>query len=128
MRQPNKASRKYPGEPCVRSVDDPDTREKGIEVRDKPVAVSDVQIFENKCVAMGVREAALVMVSDRQPALGVGLTLFHGWTDFVEEALFWAILSKPVAARAAVALIHDRLVTVEASSEAVTFLSRQVET
>lgn len=134
----NDPSRKYPGDVCVRSADDPDSWEKAIEVRDKPVAVSDVQIFGNKCVAMGVREAALVMVSDRQPALGgpalslwaeglgIGLTLFHGWADFVEQALFWAALSKPEAAKAAVGLIHDRLVTVEASPEAVTLWSRLV--
>ena len=34
-------------------INDPKVWEKAIEVRDKPVAASDVQIFGNKCVAMG---------------------------------------------------------------------------
>jgi hypothetical protein len=55
----NDPSRKYPGDVCVQSAYDPDVWEKAIEVRDKPVATADVQIFGKKCVDMGVREAAL---------------------------------------------------------------------
>lgn len=135
----NDPSRKYPGDVCVRASDTPNAWEKAIEVRDKPVAASDVQIFGNKCVAMGVREAALVMVAERQPALdsaplslwadglGIGLTLFHGWDSFVEQALFWAALPKPEACKAAVGYIHERLVTVEASPEAVALWARLVQ-
>lgn len=127
----NDPSRKYPGDVCVRSVDDPEIWEKAIEVRDKPVSVSDVQIFGKKCIDMGVREACVVMVSDRQPPLdrlaltqwangfGIGLTLFHGWPEFVDQALFWSAQPKPVAANQALGFIHQRLVTVEASPEAV---------
>ncbi len=98
----NDPSRKYPGDVCVRSATDPGVIEKAIEVRDKPVSVSDVHIFGKKCIDMGVQEAALVMVSDRQEPLdvdaltqwangfGIGLTLFHGWNDFVDQALFWS--------------------------------------
>jgi hypothetical protein len=124
-------SRRYPGDVCVRSVDDPDSWEKAIEVRDKPVAISDVQIFAKKCIDMAVREAAIVMVAERQAELdsialgqwadgfGIGLTLFHGWDTFVEQALFWSGLPKPVAASHAVRFIHQRLVIVEVSPEAV---------
>ncbi len=127
----NDPSRKYPGDVCVRAADDSSVWEKAIEVRDKPVSVTDVQIFGKKCVDLGVREAALVMVSDRQKRLdresltkwangfGIGLTLFHGWGEFVEQALFWAGQPKPVAASQAVGFIHQRLVTVEASPAAV---------
>ncbi len=45
----NDPSRKYPGDVCVRSAADPEQWEKAIEVRDKPVAASDVQIFGKKC-------------------------------------------------------------------------------
>lgn len=128
----NDPSRKYPGDVCVRSNDASAVWEKAIEVRDKPVAVSDVQIFANKCVAMGVREAAIVMVADRQPkldtsalslwaeGLGIGLTLFHGWEAFIDQALFWAAMPKPEAASRAIGFIHQRLITVEASPEALT--------
>lgn len=132
----NDPSRKYPGDVCVRSVADPDVWAKAIEVRDKPVSVSDVQIFGKKCIDMQVREAALVMVAERQPLLdgeklaewasgfGIGLTLFYGWRSFVEQALFWAEPPKPIAAGRAVGFIHQRLVMVEVSPEAVTLWGR----
>lgn len=127
----NDPSRKYPGDVCVRSADASDIWEKAIEVRDKPVATSDVQIFAKKCIDMGVREACVVMVSERQAVLdclaltqwangfGIGLTLFQGWSEFVDQVLFWSAEPKPVAAAQALGFIHQRLVAVEASPEAV---------
>ncbi|HZL40049.1 MAG TPA: hypothetical protein VFC45_07185 [Pseudolabrys sp.] len=105
--------------------------DKAFEVRDKPVAAADVQIFANKCIAMGVREAAVVMVAEQQQALGVetlsawasergmSLTLFHGWDSIIEQALFWADVPKLDGARQAVTFIRDRLQAVEASPGAV---------
>lgn len=115
----------------MRSADAPSVWEKAFEVRDKPVSISDVQIFGAKCVSMGVREAAVVAVAvgqiplDRSRLaewsrdLGIGLTLFEGWESIIEQALFWAGDAKPVAARRAVRRIHQRLVAVEASPAAV---------
>ena len=105
--------------------------EKALEVRDKPVAASDVQIFGKKCLDLGVREAAVVMASERQQpldddaltewaaAFGLGLTLFYGWEQFVDQALFWSAQAKPIAADFAARFIHQRLVAVEASPDAV---------
>ena len=119
----------------MHSAADPETIEKAIEVRDKPVNVSDVQIFGKKCIDMNVREAALVMVSDRQEPLdaplltkwakefGVGLTFFYGWENFVDQALFWSDLAKPIVAAKAVNFIHERLIMVEASPEGVSLAS-----
>lgn len=127
----NDPSRKYPGDVCVRSAADPDVWEKAVEVRDKPMSASDVQIFGAKCLAMGVREAAAVMVAEAQPALdatalaawaqerGIGLTFFYGWEMLVDQALFWSDQPKPVAAGRAVGFIYQRLVAVEASPAAV---------
>jgi hypothetical protein len=127
----NDPSRKYPGDVCVRMVEEPERWEKAIEVRDKPVSATDVQIFGKKCVDMGVREAAVVMVADDQPTLhakalstwasgfGIGLTIFHGWPMVVDQILFWAELPKPEAAILAVERIEARLVAVEASPQAV---------
>ena len=127
----NDPSRKHPGDVCVALQNDPDQWEKAIEVRDKPVAASDVQIFGKKCADMGVREAALVMVSDQQQQLddaalyawadeyGIGLTLFYGWEKFVDQVLYWSELPKPVGASRAIGFIHDRLINVEASPDAV---------
>ena len=54
---------------------------------------------------------------------GLGLTLFHDWEEFVDQVLFWSAHSKPVAAMMAAPFIHDRLVAVEASADAVTLWS-----
>jgi hypothetical protein len=102
----NDPSRNYPGDVCIRSAVDEDEWDKAFEVRDKPVAAADVQIFANKCIAMGVREAAIVMVAEQQQALGaetlsawasergMSLTLFRGWDSIIEQALFWADVPK----------------------------------
>lgn len=125
----NDPSRKYPGDVCIGSF--VDGWEKAIEVRDKPVRESDVYIFGKKCVDMGVREAAIVMASSNQEPLddealatwaagyGIGLTLFYGWSQFVDQALFWAQSSKPEAAISAVERIEARLIAVESSPAAV---------
>jgi hypothetical protein len=136
----NDPSRKYPGDVCVRAVDEPTRWEKAIEVRDKPMTAADVQIFGAKCVAMAVREAAVVMVAERQPPLdarslvawademGIGLTLFQGWDRFVDQALFWSGEPKPVAAGRAVNFIHKRLIAVEASPAALEAWQRLTQT
>ena len=127
----NDPSRKYPGDVCVRSEADAEVWEKAFEVKDKPVTVSDVQIFGKKCVDMHVREAAIVMVNDRQSSLdaaqlaqwaagfGLGLTLYRGWPEFVEQVLFWSALPKFIGANEAVVFIHQRLVAVEAAPRSV---------
>ncbi len=127
----NDPSRKYPGDVCVRLASDPDVWEKALEVRDKRVSATDVQVFAKKCVDMDVREAAIVMVSEKQQPLddealhqwargfGIGLTLFNGWDAIVEQALFWSEQPKPVAATQAALHIHKRLKAVEVSPEAI---------
>ena len=132
----NDPSRSHPGDVCVRAVDNAEAWEKALEVRDKPVALSDVQIFGIKCLDMGVREVAVVAVADGQApldnvrlsewsgALGLGITVFTGWEDIVNQALFWAGDSKPAAARRAVEHIHERLIAVEASPRAVELWAR----
>ena len=125
----NDPSRKFPGDVCVRALDG--GWEKAVEVRDKNVRTADVYIFGKKCADMGVREAAIVMASPIQKRLddqalaawaggfGLGLTLFYGWSTFVDQALYWAPAPKPDAALQAVATIEARLIAVEASPEAV---------
>lgn len=127
----NDPSRHYPGDVCIRSSKNKTEIEKAFEVRDKPVRLSDVHIFGKKCASMNVREAAVVMVAALQekidPAivtewasnLGIGMTLFHGWSDFVEQVLFWSESSKPEAAIQAARQIEKRLKQVEASEKAV---------
>lgn len=127
----NDPSRRHPGDVCVQGSESGEAFEKAIEVRDKPVSLADVQIFAKKCVDMGVQECALVMVSDRQEELdgvtlatwadsfGIGLTLFVGWTGFVNQCLYWSAEPKPVAAAAALETINDRLVEVEVSAESL---------
>lgn len=132
----NDPSREYPGDVCVRALrmdedDEEDIWLKAIEVRDKPVSMADVQIFGKRCADAGVREAAVVMVSEHQQVLsreeisawaagyGIGLTLFQGWLGLVEQVLYWSEAPKPVAASRAVRHIHERLIAVEATADAL---------
>ncbi|EME5359042.1 restriction endonuclease, SacI family [Pseudomonas aeruginosa] len=124
-------SRNSPGDVCIRDATQLGVWEKAFEVRDKPVSMSDVQVFGQKCVDMGVREAAVVMVSDRQAQLdeahleqwashfGIGLTLFYGWHSIVDQVLFWSGTPKPEAAILAVELIYNRLIAIETSETGV---------
>ncbi len=135
----NDPSRNYPGDVCVRSSADPAVWEKAIEVRDKSVSVQDVQIFGKKCVDMVVREAAVVMASDQQMPLdglqltiwangfGIGITLFQGWDEFIEQALFWSEDPKPLAAKRALGFIYQRLITVEVSPASVSLWESIIE-
>ena len=127
----NDPSRRHPGDVCVRAVDDPNAWEKAFEVRDKPVSLSDVQIFGIKCLDMGVREAAVVAVADGQTLLdqerlsewaaelGVSMTVFMNWESIVGQTLFWAGDPKAVTALRAVGHICERLIAVEASPGSV---------
>ena len=127
----NDPSRRYPGDVCVRAIAESGSWEKALEVRDKPVSLSDVRIFGAKCARMGVQEAAVVAVADDQSPLdiavlaewaselGIGMTIFDTWHTIVDQALFWAGDPKPVVARRAVKHIHERLIGVEASKSAV---------
>jgi hypothetical protein len=127
----NDPSRKYPGDVCVRSLAKPEQWEKAIEVRDKSVSDADIRIFGKKCIDMGVREAAVVLASESQTPIDVeklkmwantfelGLTLYLGWTSFVDQVLFWSELPKPLAASRAVGFIQERLVGVEASPKGI---------
>jgi hypothetical protein len=127
----NDPSRRYPGDVCIRSAPGSHSFEKAFEVRGKDVTETDVQIFGKKCADMGVREAALVMVSAQQPVLdgnqlerwaegfGLGLTLFLGWETFIEQVLFWSNPPKPIAATLAIQRIRAQLIKVECSPETV---------
>lgn len=140
----NDPSRHYPGDVAILAADAAEdgveAYEKAFEVRDKPVSLSDVALFGRLCVDRGVREAAMVMASEAQPRLdpkevrrwserlGASMTLFHGWETFVEGCLFWASPPRPEAAALAVETVRDRLIEVEASSEAIEAWSQLTKT
>lgn len=123
----NDPSRHYPGDVCIRATSGPGTWEKAFEVRDKPVRLSDVLIFGQRCLTSNVREAAVIAVAPSQMPVprqhldawsnehGVGLTVFVGWEDFVRQVLFWCTQPKMDAASQVVPLIYQRLLDVEVS-------------
>lgn len=125
----NDPSRHYPGDVAVRNA--AGGWDKAVEVRDKVVAESDVYIFGRTCLAKDVREAAIVLAAPLQPRLndlavatwaanaGLGLTLFYGWPNFVDQVLFWSGTPKPQAVETAVTTIEARLVAVQASAASV---------
>ena len=127
----NDPGRTHPGDIRVRAADEPDVWEKAFETRDKPVELSDVQLFGSKCASMGVREAAVVAVAEGQATLDdarltawsaeldIGMTVFVGWDNIVDQVLFWAGEPRTVAAGRVVERIHERLIGVEASPGAV---------
>jgi len=80
-------TRKYPGDVCVRSREDATKWEKAFEVRDKPVTETDVRIFAKKCVNMGVREAGVLMASEKPNQL-------NGHTS-PYPVLMWLITPSP---------------------------------
>jgi hypothetical protein len=69
----NDPSRHYPGDIAVLVAETAeggvDAYERAFEVRDKPVRFSDVALFGRTCVDRGVRKAAMVLVSEAQPAI-----------------------------------------------------------
>ncbi len=125
----NDPSRHHPGDVALRGENG--EWEKAVEVRDKIVTESDVNIFCRDCLSRHVREAAIVMTAENQSKLnrdklirkaakdGLGLTLFYGWHCFVDQILFWCRLAKPDAIEAAVRQIELRLIKLGASREAV---------
>jgi SacI-like restriction endonuclease len=127
----NDPSRKYPGDVCVRARAETKKWERAIEVRDKRVSLSDVQIFGKKCVDMGVSEAAVVMSAENQERLdeaslaswcakfGIGVTLFYSWNELVRQVLFWSDKPQSEAAIEVAHRIYERLKDVEASTKAV---------
>ncbi len=141
----NDPSRHYPGDVVVRSMNENDESEeegpitKSFEVRDKPVAVSDVLIFGQKALTDGVREAAVVAVSPAQGELDLakiaawanermmGLNVFFGWREFVRQVLFWSPQQGPLAAGEAVTTIHERLIDAEVSEGGVNWWAAQAE-
>lgn len=126
----NDPSRHFPGDIAIQA-DDGNGYEKSFEVRDKPVTVTDAQIFGQQCLAREVYDAAVIAVARTQPsietdeldkwanALGLGLTIFHGWSAFVGQALFWAPIPTKTAASQTIPLIYARLVEVETSEKGV---------
>lgn len=127
----NDPSRKYPGDVCIRSASDPRVFDLAFEVRDKPVAYSDIQIFGKKCIDMAVLAGAVVIASDEQgpidlvalsdwsSRLGLRMAIFAGWEQFVPQAMFWANLGAQNVAIVAAQRIEERLKAVEISHEAI---------
>ncbi|WKC49055.1 restriction endonuclease, SacI family [Pseudomonas veronii] len=125
----NDPSRHYPGDVAIRTIDG--GWEKSVEVRDKPVNESDIFIFGRTCQHKGVKEAAVVLASSNQRTLngaeirqwannsGIGLNIFYGWNQLVNEALFWSSAPTAEAVGLVVEYIERRLISIQASNEAV---------
>jgi hypothetical protein len=134
----NDPSRHYPGDIAVRAADDSGW-EKVFEVRDKPVAITDVQVFGQKCAKLGIPEVAVVAISSRQQSLdenaiaswaldrGINVRMFMEWRMLVDEIAFWSPYPSLEAASRAVLSIHARLVAIEVPATSVEEWSALVE-
>ena len=67
----NDPDRHLPGDVGIRSVTNNEVLEKVFEVRDKPVALSDIFIFASKVLEAKVQEAAVIAVSSQQQELRI---------------------------------------------------------
>lgn len=127
----NDPSRRDPGDVRVRSSVDGGGWEKAIEVRDKPVSLSDVAVFARECTEKGAQDASVVMVARAQTVIaiadvdelasryGVSVTLFFGWAEFLGQALYWAGPHKGKAAELAAACVRERLIAIEVDPRSV---------
>jgi hypothetical protein len=127
----NSPSRHNPGDVSVLADLETEQIEKAFEVKDKPVGITEVQIFCRKCVELGTVDAAYVMVASGQRDLGdesligwaeqagLSLAIFREWRDLVRQCLFWAPNASPKAALEAAALIRERLIGIEAEPASV---------
>ena len=100
----------------------PERIEKAFEVRDKPLSVSDARIFARKCASMGVTDAAVVAINvgqthmredeavDWAAALGVGVSFFFSWHEFVRQVLFWSEVPVSEGCSTAIEFIRHRLI------------------
>lgn len=129
-RRINDPSRTTPADVNVRSAGGADW-ERAFEVRDKPVTREDLLLLVGKCASSGVGEAIMVAIAP-SPAIalldqaqawaaerGVSLTVFSDWGTLVAQSLLWAPTPTLEAAAMLPGRIEQRLIEVEASSEAV---------
>lgn len=127
----NDPSRHYPGDVCIYTDADKHEIEKAIEVKDKIIKLSDIQIFGKKCLEMGVKEAAVLMTNSDQKTIdqnevtewaeqfGINITLFHGWDVYVTQALFWSETPSTEASTFAANRIHLRLIEIQAAENSI---------
>lgn len=127
----NDPSRHYPGDVCIWNNPEKERVTKAIEVRDKPVAASDVHIFARRCQVDGVTDCAVLMVSPQQTGLdklaisawaeniGVNLRLWTGWEEFTREGLFWSEVSASEASVNAATRVRIRLIEAEVSNAVI---------
>lgn len=127
----NDPSRHYPGDVCLWSDQTRARASMAIEVRDKPVSLSDIHIFARRCQTESVRDCGVLMASPQQPTLdlsglkdwcdtiGINLKLWFGWEAFVRDALFWSNRGTWDAAAQIATSARTRLVEAEVTAEAL---------
>ncbi|MFI0472021.1 restriction endonuclease, SacI family [Halomonas sp. HMF6819] len=127
----NDPSKNRPGDVCVYSDSSLSQVEKAFEVKDKPVSLADIQIFGRNCLSMEAKEAAIVMSSREQPAIdqqevtgwaqhfGIAVTLFFGWEDFLNQALFWSMPPTPEIVSKVAERVRIRLIEIQVSAGSV---------
>lgn len=127
----NDPSRRIPGDVLIAAADGGDQPIKSIEVRDKPVELTDVLRFRDRASVAGVNDLAFVAVSIDQAELDLvefevriaegdaTMRLYFDWATLINEALYWAEGGVNASAQRLVAAVRDRLIALEASEEAV---------
>jgi hypothetical protein len=122
---------RFPGDIGVQTTDNPDVLERCFEVRDKPVAETDLYHFAQKAAQHNVDKAAMLAVSARQEILvirdvyiwseqeGVHLAVYFGWKPLLFELIFWSSVPFIDALKIAYRRVFVRLTEIEASEAAM---------
>lgn len=127
----NDPSRDIPGDIAVYHTTDESAPvpRMVVEVRDKPVTDSDLDIFSSQAAKMVGRAAMLAVSFGQQPLdissaqaraarLGLDLEVFIGWIPYARQIFFWSPDDAAKAIRAAHEFIYERLIDLECSAEA----------
>lgn len=123
----NDPDRRFPGDVEVRDLSAPGHVIKAFEVRDKQVTEADIFHLLTKCHARGVSRAGIVCVARNQERLdlrsamehahqlGLGLRVYYGWAELLEDALFLSREAPRVTAQRLGNRIFERLIELEVS-------------
>lgn len=126
----NDPSRTIPGDVVVMRSDKSSV-ERVLEVRDKIVTYEDLLILASRAAERKVTDAIMVAVASGQPDIrfheaqawaaqkGVALTIFQDWAALIRQVLLWSDTPTLEGAKRFPRIMQDRLVSMEASEEAV---------
>lgn len=131
MDRVNAPDKHAPGDVSIRSRIVKDAWDKAFEVRDKPIAESDLMFFARKVAAAKCTEAVVVAVAPNQERFSISeavkwarehdvqLSVFWGWESLVAQVMLWSDNARNRALTAVPGAILTRLQGLEVSDAGI---------